>query len=564
MSVTDNRVSATKTTETTLVNAPSKLRRLDESSASGANKIVVEVVETKSAVDSLTLGFDLTPEALWKYASRASDFTRSKEIKIEDESIEAIKRASAVVEDIVANKRQTYGINTGFGFFANRVVSPEDLQRLQYNIIRSHCCGMEEILPRDLTLCMWLVNLNKLCQGHSGVRYQTIRSVLSHLKRGILADVPSRGSVGASGDLAPLAHATRATIGEGNCSWPNRQGAIVRGSAKDALAYWELKPVEYGPKEGLSLVNGTALSTALAIKAYNVGSKLLRWANLAAALTTDALGASRSPFQSYTLRAHRHATTYSCGSQMREWLGERSDISDQHKEKSWIQDPYCVRCAPVVHGSVALALEQAREVLVDEINAATDNPLVFPEEGGIVANCGHFHAIYPARVSDSLASAFATLACISERRTNQLMRAERGHLPTFLVREGGVNSGFMMIQVTAAALASEAKTLTFPASADSIPTNVQKEDHVSMGPNAGYKALRVLELVRDVIAIELVCAAQAVDLLKPLRPAEKLEPVCERIRELVPFFDEDRSIAEDVAAVARDFTDGGFDRFIAG
>lgn len=527
------------------------------------NKLVFEVIDVSPTRDEISLGHNLTPEDLWAFASRASDFSRPKEIAIDEDAIEGIKSAAGVVDEIVARERKTYGINTGFGHFADRVVAPNDLRRLQYNIVRSHCCGVGEILPRDVALGMWLVNLNKLCQGHSGVRLQTMKSIIGHLKRGILAEIPSRGSVGASGDLCPLAHATRATIGEGPCSWPNERGEIVRGTAKRALETFGLKPVELGPKEGLSLVNGTALSTILAIRAWAKGVKLLRLANLTAAMTTEALGGSRSPFQIYTLKAHRHNATYRAGREMLEWLGEGSEMSDVHKEKVWIQDPYCVRCAPVVHGSVDLALEQARETLFDEINAATDNPLVFPEEGGEIANCGHFHAIYPARVSDSLASAFATLACISERRTNQLMKAERGHLPTFLVEDGGVNSGYMMLHVTAAALASEAKTQTFPASADSIPTNVQKEDHVSMGPNAGFKANRVLDLLRDVVAIELICATQALDLQKPLRPAERIVPVFEHVRELVPFFGEDRSHAEDVAAVANDFENGGFDRFLA-
>ena len=515
-----------------------------------------------SRSDSLILGSsDLTPGKLWEFAAKASDFSRPKKLTIAPEAVPGIKEAADMVRKIVLDERKTYGINTGFGYFADVVISPEELQKLQYNIIRSHCCGVQDVLPRDLALGLWLVNLNKLCQGHSGVRMKTILSILSHLQKGVLADIPSRGSVGASGDLAPLAHATRATIGEGMCTWPDGDGNIVHGPASEALKTCGLSAIEYGPKEGLSLVNGTALSTILAIKAWYEGSKLLRLMNMSAAMMTEALGGSRSACQDYTLRTHRHYGTYFCGRDMHNWLGDRSEMSDPHRDNQWIQDPYCIRCAPPVHGAVYTALEHAEEILADEINAATDNPLVFPEEME-VANCGHFHAIYPARVSDQLATAFTTLANIAERRINQAMCAKRKHLPTFLVKNGGVNSGFMMLHVTAAALVSEAKTQSFPASVDSIPTNIQQEDHVSMGPIAGYKALRVLDILRDVLAIELICATQAFDLQQPLKPAERMIPVYEHIRCLVPFLEEDRSLSENVEAITRDIKAGGFDQFI--
>ena len=521
-----------------------------------------KTITSASPADSLVLGTQsLTPARLWEFAAKANDFSKQKKIMIDPDAVAGINSAADMVHKIVLDEQKTYGINTGFGYFADVVISPKELQKLQYNIIRSHCCGVNSPLSRDLAMGLWLINLNKLCQGHSGVRFKTIQSVIAHLQYGILADIPSRGSVGASGDLAPLAHATRATIGEGNCTWPGQDGQIVHGPAKDALKQFGLSPVSYGPKEGLSLVNGTALSTVLAIKAWYEGRKLLRLMNLSAAMMTEALGGSRAACQEYTLQAHRHPGTFYCGRDMANWLGTDSEMSNTHKESHWIQDPYCIRCAPPVHGAVHTALEQAEEVLSDEINAATDNPLVFPEEME-VANCGHFHAIYPARVSDSLASAFATLANISERRINQAMCAKRKHLPTFLVKDGGVNSGFMMLHVTAAALVSEAKTLTFPASVDSIPTNVQQEDHVSMGPNAGYKALRIMEILRDVLCIELICAAQAFDLQKPLRPAERMIPVYEHIRSLVPYLAEDRSLSEDVEALNADIIGGGFDSFI--
>lgn len=454
-----------------------------------------------------------------------------------------------MLDEIIARRETVYGVNTGFGHPASTAVGHEEMVRLQVNIIRSHCCCVGEMLPRQTVLCMWLLRLQALCQGHSGVRIETVQGIVRLLEAGVLACVPSRGSVGASGDLAPAAHAVRAILGEGPCTMPWR-GEIVRLPAAEALRRVGMAPLTLGPKEGLSLVNGTCLTTALAVEVWCEGEMLVRLANLTAALTMIGLGASPSLCAEPTLRAHRHPGTWECGSQMARWLeGSSGGGVPESCGTVMVQDPYSFRCAPQVHGAVWEEVEQTRGMLEAEINAVTDNPLLFPETGQVL-NGGNFHAIYPARVCDRLASAFTTLACIAERRISQAMGSRHHILPAFLVHNGGLNSGFMMAQVTAAALASECKALSFPASVDSIPTNCNQEDHVSMGPTAGLKARQVMRNVRHVLAIELMVAVQAIDMSGAKGLSQRLGWVCTQVRHLVPFLDEDRALSEDIELLA--------------
>jgi histidine ammonia-lyase len=492
---------------------------------------------------------DLTPARLWECAEHALDPYTSWKIEIVPAATERIQRAADYVGRVLDANRPVYGVNTGFGHFANVVVPADRCIELQYNIVRSHCCGVGEYLSRDIVMAMWLIELATICQGASGVSVETAEGVVRILEAGILACVPSRGSVGASGDLAPAAHATRAIVGEGLCTIPE-DGRFIEISAGEALRKKKLNPVRLRAKEGLSLINGTNLTTALAVKAWYEGRELLRVANLVAAMSMEVLGACRCIFAEPVLRAHRHLGTMACGKEVASWLDCGSEIAALPGEDRSIQDPYSLRCVPQVHGAVWEELQRCEEVLLCEINAATDNPLLFPDKE--IALCGgNFHAIYPARVSDCLASAFTTLASISERRISQAMHPGRRCLPTFLINDGGVNSGFMMAQVTAAALVSECKTLSVPASVDSIPTNCSQEDHVSMGPIAGFKAIRVMENVRRVLAIELLATAQAIDLLSPRKPARRLAEIHARIREFVPPLHKDRSLSEDIELVAR-------------
>jgi len=497
----------------------------------------------------ITLGSGpLGPATLWEFAQRALVPGNRLGVAFSDEAIVRIREASDLLAKLVEAEEPVYGVNTGFGHFANTVIPPEKIIELQYNLVRSHCCGVGEPLPRDIVLAMWLINLNTVCQGHSGVRIETMRAIAAILDEGILACVPSQGSVGASGDLAPSAHATLAALGEGRATMPQGD-TFVQLPAAEALGRHGLKPVALGPKEGLSLMNGTALTTALGVKAWYEGSYLLSVANLAAALSIEALGGSRAICAEETLQAHGHPGTIACGRALAAWLGQTSQLSKFHMDRYHVQDPYSLRCVPHVHGAIWQDLQQSATVLEREVNATTDNPLLFPNEMMALC-CGNFHAIYPARVNDCLASAMATLANISERRINLAMRAPRGHLHTFLIDNGGVNSGFMMAHVTAAALVSESKSLSFPASVDSISTSLNQEDHVSMGPIAGMKANRIIENLRRVLAIELLTAAQAFFLLRPRRPAPKLGEVYLRIREFVPPLEKDRNLSEDIELVA--------------
>lgn len=496
----------------------------------------------------ITLGETLSPTAIWQAARWAVNPNKRLKIEFTGKAFARVQEAADLLDRLVASEEPVYGVNTGFGAFANVVISPDKILELQTNIVRSHCCGVGDLLPRDVVMAMWLINLTKICRGHSGVRPTTLRTIARILEEGVLACVPSQGSVGASGDLAPTAHAVLAMLGEGRCTMP-QGGEFIEVPAEKALRQIGAAPLVLGPKEGLSLINGTCLTTALAVKLWYDGCYLLRVANLAAAMSMEALGASRMTCAEAVLQAHGHPGTVACGREVAEWLDRSSEMGAQHVDSHWIQDPYSLRCVPQVHGAVWEELHGSEQVLRREINAASDNPLLFPEEM-MALNCGNFHAVYPARVCDRLASAFATLASISERRTSQAMKAPRGHLPTFLVRDGGTHSGFMMAHVTAAALVSESKSLSYPASVDSIPTNLLQEDHVSMGPIAGMKALRILDNLCRVLAIELLAAAQGISLQRPRRASARLEEAHAEIRQHVPTLETDRNLSEDIELIA--------------
>ena len=493
-------------------------------------------------------GEQLSPSALREFSLGALHPENRLAVTYAPQAVQRIHEATDLLAKFVDAEEPVYGVNTGFGHFANTVIPTEKIIELQYNLVRSHCCGVGEPLSRDIVMAMWLITLSTICRGHSGVRLEVLETISGILQAGILACVPSQGSVGASGDLAPSAHATLAVLGEGRCTMPQGD-TFIELPATEAIRRAGLKPVSLGPKEGLSLMNGTALTTSLAVRAWYEGRYLLDVANLAAAMSIEALGGSRTICQEETMQAHGHPGTIACGHALAGWLGRSSGLARIHMDSYQVQDPYSLRCAPHVHGAVWEELDQSGTVLQREIHATTDNPLLFPREMMAVC-CGNFHAIYPARVNDRLASAFATLANISERRINLAMRAPRGHLPSFLVDNGGVNSGFMMAHVTAAALVSESKSLSFPASVDSISTSLNQEDHVSMGPIAGMKANRIVDNLRRVLAIELLTAAQAFYLLRPHRPAPKLGEIYLRIREFVPPLEKDRNLSEDIELIA--------------
>ncbi len=492
-------------------------------------------------------GEDLTIETLWNFARSVLDPKARIRINIDKKAEKRASAAEAFVHELATSGDTVYGMNTGFGYFAKTRIAPDKIEALQHNIIRSHACGVGEELPRDQVLMLWIILLNSVCRGHRGLALAKLKAIARMLEAGILACVPARGSVGASGDLAPTAHAVLATLGEGECTVPQGNG-FVRMNAAAALQKAGIKPLALGPKEGLCLINGTQLTAAFAVTLWHEAKQLLSTANLATAMSIEALRASHHITDEILLREQRQAGTLACGHEIAQWIGGETQVSKSHVDCGRVQDSYSLRCAPQVHGMVWDELEQTKAIIEREINATTDNPLLFPDRN-LVIHGGNFHAIYPARVCDRLGAAITTLATISERRVNTAMRTEKSGLPTFLVKDGGLNSGFMMIQVTAAALASECKTLCFPASVDSIPTNNDQEDHVSMGPGAGLKALQIARQVRYVLAIELLVAAQALDMLKPLKTSKKLEAVKATIRKRVDYLSEDRILAPDIEAV---------------
>lgn len=503
---------------------------------------------------SITLdGETLELETLHAFCQQALDPNATIKIIIAPVAIERIKAAESFVHELAHSGDTVYGLNTGFGYFAKTRISENDIEALQHNIIRSHACGVGEELPRDLVLMLWLILINSTCRGHRGLAYGKLQTIIQMLEAGILACVPSRGSVGASGDLAPTAHAVLATLGEGPCTVPDSNG-FIRAQAADALKKHKITPLKLGPKEGLCLINGTQLTAALAVSAWVETKQIVETANMASAFMIEALRGSHHMTDDALLREQRQSGTRECGQQIAGWLGD-TEISHSHADCDRVQDSYSLRCAPQVHGMAWDELEQTKVILEREINATTDNPLLFPDRK-LVIHGGNFHAIYPARVSDKLSMAMATIASISERRVNTAMRSEKSGLPTFLIQNGGLNSGFMMVQVTAAALVSECKSLCFPASVDSIPTNNDQEDHVSMGPGAGLKALQIAKHTRYVLAIELMVAAQGIDMLAPMKTSPRLEKVKKTIREKVAYLENDRFFTPDLEAIHTMVKDG--------
>jgi histidine ammonia-lyase len=467
---------------------------------------------------------------------------------LSEDAVRRVDAARAVIDRAVAEDRVVYGVTTGFGKFADVSIPREKLRELQLNLVRSHAAGVGEALPRRGVRALMLLRANCLAKGFSGVRRETLELLLAMLEKGIHPVVPVQGSVGASGDLAPLAHLARAVMGEGDVESDGR----VTGAA-EALRAAGLEPTVFEAKEGLALINGTQLTTAIGALALSRLSLLLRLADLVCALTLDVLLGTDAAFDPRIHAARPHPGQSFSAANLRHLLSG-SHLRESHRDCAVVQDAYALRCAPQVHGAVRDAVAHARRVVEIEMNAATDNPMVFVGEDGEgeLVSGGNFHAAPVALTFDHLAAATADLASISERRTERLVNPSlSGDLPAFLVPEGGLNSGFMMIHVTAAALVSECKSNAFPASVDSIPTSAGKEDHVSMGPIAARKFARNVENLEHVLAIELMAASQALDLRRPLRTSEPLEEAHRLLRAKVPFWDRDRYAAEDMESARR-------------
>jgi histidine ammonia-lyase len=454
-----------------------------------------------------------------------------------------VERARRVVDDAVARGTVIYGVTTGFGNFADVVVPRDRLRELQENLVRSHSAGVGEVLDEPETRGLMLLRANVLAKGYSGVRVETLELLLAMLNARLHPEVPSQGSVGASGDLAPLAHLALAMIGQGPCRY---EGRAV--GATEALTAAGLRPVRLEAKEGIALINGTQLMTAVAGLALAEAGRLATTADVAGALTLDALKGTDVAFDERIHAARPHPGQGASARNLRRLLAG-SPLRESHRGCGKVQDAYSLRCIPQVHGAVRDALGYVGTTVGIELNGATDNPMVFAETAELLSG-GNFHGEPVAIAADVLAIAVAEIGSISERRIERLVNPALSGLPAFLTHDGGFRSGLMMAQVTAAALASENKSLAHPASVDSIPTSANKEDHVSMGVTAARQAARAVLNTRRILAIELLAACQALEFHRPLQTSAPLEAVYRRVRTRAAPYDDGRPLAMDIEPVA--------------
>jgi histidine ammonia-lyase len=440
-------------------------------------------------------------------AGQLAAIANGEKVSLDEAAMANVSANRAVIDQILVEKRVVYGINTGFGQFATVVIPESQLAELQLNLVRSHAAGVGEPLSLAQVRALMAARINCLLKAHSGIRPEPIQLLAECLNMGVLPVIPSQGSVGASGDLAPLAHMALLLVGEGQAMDGDRQ---IHGG--QALARAGLKPVQLQPKEGLALINGTQMITSLGCLALDRLQKLVPLADEVAALSLEALHGTRAAYDPRIHLARPHPGQIEAAAHMRQILGETSEISESHKDCDRVQDAYSLRCLPQVHGVSRDALKFASEILERELNSATDNPMIFTETQESRSG-GNFHGQYPAFACDVLAIAACDLASISERRQERLVNPAYSGLPAFLCQNGGLESGFMMAHVTSAALVSEMKGLAFPACVDSIPTSAGKEDHVSMGPISARKLIRSVDALEHVLALEARMALEGVRML---------------------------------------------------
>lgn len=465
-----------------------------------------------------------------------------------------VDAARAVVEQKAGSEIPVYGINTGFGALAETAIPRDALGLLQLNLLRSHAAGVGEPLPVRVVRASMVLRANVLAKGFSGIRRATLERLIDLINRRVHPRVPSRGSVGASGDLAPLAHLALVLIGEGEATVGSASTSVA-GDA--ALRTAGLEPITLEAKEGLALINGTQPSTALAALTASGAARLARAADIAAALSTDALRGSIRPFDPRIHAARPHEGQTASAANIRLLLSG-SAINASHEHCGKVQDAYSLRCAPQVHGAARDVLRFVDSTLSIEANSATDNPMVFAG-GAEILSGGNFHGAPVALAADLIVLALAQLVTISERRSDRLLNPALSNLPPFLTPNSGLHSGYMMAHVTAAALVSEIRTLAHPASVDTIPTSANREDHVSMSMGAALKAARALDLATRVLAVEILCSCQAIDLLAPLTTSVPLQDAHTRVRSVVPRLIEDRPPAPDIEAITRLITSGALE-----
>jgi len=467
---------------------------------------------------------------------------RGAGVRLSEGSQKRIADTRKLIEQWVKDEKTIYGVTTGFGALSDVAISKKDTRQLQENILMSHAAGVGECLSEEAVRAVMALRIKDLAKGHSGIRLKTVRFLMDLLNCNVSPVVPEKGSVGASGDLAPLAHLSLPLIGRGEVFYEGR-----RIPAETALKKCGLKPIQLDAAEGLALVNGTQVMTAIGALAVFDALNLAKLTDTAAAMSLEVLMGSRTEFDSRIHKVRPHPGQKAVADNMQR-ITRNSEIITSHQDCSRIQDAYTLRCSPQVHGASRDSIYYTRRVMETEMNSSTNNPLIFHESRDFLLG-GNFHGQPVGLAMDFLCMAVSELANISERRIERLVNPMLSGLPAFLVRDGGLNSGFMIAQYTAAALVSENKVLSHPASVDSIPTSANKEDHVSMGTISARKCRDIVENTEGVIAIELLCAAQALDLFTNLKPGEGTLAAYQVIRRQIPHLDSDRILSEDIAAM---------------
>ncbi len=494
-------------------------------------------------------GADATMESVWTVAHGQAHGDAQGEhacvVQLEDAARERMRESRAYIETRMKSGEAIYGVNTGFGAFSSVRISDQEIEQLQRNLIRSHCVGVGEPFTEPETRAIMYLRANCLANGNSGIRDIVVDKILEFLNNGIIPVIPQQGSVGASGDLAPLSHLALAVIGEGE-AW--HEGCPT--DVKTLLDLKGIKPLDLQAKEGLSMINGCQVMTAVGLLNAYEARRLMWMADLAGAMTLEAMQGSRSAFDPLIAAVRPHHGEAETARNLMKLLGPTSEIGESHAGCGRVQDAYSLRCMPAVHGATKSTIRRAVETLTIEANSSTDNPLVFCNEEKILS-CGNFHGEPAAFVLDFLCIAISAMASMSECRIEKLINPAMSGLPAFLAPQGGLNSGLMIVQVAAAALVSENKILSHPASVDSIPTSADKEDHVSMGTIAARKLGQIIKNVESIVAMELLAAAQALDFLAPLKAAGGVHAAHIEIRKQIPFAKEDRVFSKDIHAVKR-------------
>ena len=479
------------------------------------------------------------------------------QIKLAESCFAAVNASADAVQRVITEGRTVYGVNTGFGLLANTTIAEEDLELLQRSIVLSHAAGVGNLMAPEMVRLLMVLKINSLARGFSGIRLQVIQALMQLVNHEVYPAIPEKGSVGASGDLAPLAHMSIVLLGEGE--------VIVDGErlpAKDGLVLAGLKPISLAPKEGLALLNGTQASTAFALMGLFGAEDNFAAAMVSGAMCVEAAMGSRRPFDERIHLARGHEAQIATAAIYRRLLGA-SELGEAHIDCQKVQDPYSLRCQPQVMGACLQQLENAAKILHVEANGVSDNPLVFAEDDEFISG-GNFHAEPVAMAADNIALAIAEIGALSERRMALLIDSNLSGLPPFLVDNGGVNSGFMIAQVTAAALASENKSLAHPSSVDSLPTSANQEDHVSMATYAGRRLRDMNTNTAGILAVELLSVAQGLDFRAPLKSSEQIEAGKALLRNVVPFYDKDRYFAPDIADAQTLIETGAYLTFLEG